>query len=150
MEDLGLALIDEYGKTLSSMMHHVRERASEGRSLIRASVETLFDGFFSNQGMSRMIMQESMSRGSVFREASERLFLTMSAELADFLVRDAKDRGVPLGYPKLAANSMLSIVFTTGIALLNTPTGDRDRHKEATIIKLRMIMHGAESLGDNR
>ena len=147
MEGLGLALIEEYGETLSSMMHQVREQASEGGSLIRASVETLFDCFFGNQGMSRMIMQESMSRESAFHEASEQLFLTMSSELADYLVREAEDRGVPLGYPKLAANSMLSIVFTTGIALLNTPTEDRDRHKEATIIKLRMIMRGAESLG---
>ena len=147
MEDLGLALIEEYGKTLSTMMHHVREQAAGGRSLIRASVETLFDCFFSNQGMSRMIMQESLSRESVFREAAEQLFLTMSGELAEFLVRDSNDRGVPLGYPKLAANSMLSIVFTTGIALLNTPAEDRDRQKEATIIKLRMIMRGAESLG---
>ena len=147
MEGLGLALIEEYGKTLSTMMHHVREQASGGRSLIRASVETLFACFFSNQGMSRMIMQESLSRESVFREAAEQLFLTMSGELAEFLVRDSNDRGVPLGYPKLAANSMLSIVFTTGIALLNTPPEDRDRQKEATIIKLRMIMRGAESLG---
>ena len=147
MEDLGLALIEEYGKTLLTMMHHVREKASGGRSLIRASVETLFDGFFSNQGMSRMIMQESLSRESAFREAAEQLFLTMSGELADYLVREANERGVPLGYPKLAANSMLSIVFTTGIALLNTPAEDRDRQKEATIIKLRMIMRGAESLG---
>ena len=147
MEDLGLALIEDYGKTLSSMMHHVREQASEGHSLIRASVETLFECFFSNQGMSRMIMQESMSRESAFREAAEQLFLTMSGELADYLVREANERGVPVGYPKLAANSMLSIVFTTGIALLNTPADDRDRHKEAAIIKLRMIMRGAESLG---
>ena len=147
MEGLGLALIEEYGETLSGMMRQVLEQASEGGSLIRASVETLFDCFFSNQGMSRMIMQESMSRESAFREASEQLFLTMSGELADYLVREANERGVPLGYPKLAANSMLSIVFTTGIALLNTPDADRDRHKEATIIKLRMIMRGAESMG---
>ena len=147
MEDLGLALIEEYGKTLSSMMLHVRTQASEGHSLIRASVETLFDCFFSNQGISRMIMQESLSRESVFREAAERLFLTMSGELADYLVREAHDRAVPLGYPKLAANSMLSILFTTGIALLNTPEEDRDRQKEAAIIKLRIIMRGAESLG---
>ena len=147
MNALGLALIEGHGETLLSKMHHVREQASEGHSLIRASVETLFDCFFKNQGVSRMVMQESMSRESAFREAAEQLFLAMAGELADFLVRDANQRGVPLGYPKLAANAMLSIVFTTGIALLNTPAEDHDRHKEAAIIKLRMIMRGAESLG---
>ena len=70
---LGLALIEEHGETLLALMHHVREQASGGHSLIRTSVETLFDYIFANQGMSRMILLESMSRHSVFREAAERV-----------------------------------------------------------------------------
>ncbi len=147
MEGLGLALIEEHGKGLVTLMHRVREQASEGRSLIRASVETLFDYIFSNQGMSRMILQESMARESAFREAAENLFVTMSGDLADFLVLDAKERGVPLSHPQLAARSAVAILFTAGIALLNTPAEDRDRHIEAAIIQLRMIMRGAEALG---
>ena len=150
MEGLGLALIEEHGKSLLDLMHQVREQASEGHSLIRASVETLFEYFFSNQGMSRMILQESMSPQSVFREAAERLFESMSSDLADFLVWDAKKRGVPLGHPHIAANSMVAILFTTGIALLNTPVGDREKHIEATIVQLRMIMRGAETMGQAR
>ncbi len=147
MEGLGLALIEEHGETLVTLMHHVREQASNGRSVIRASVETLFDYFFSNQGMSRMILQESMSRQSAFHEAAEQLLATMSSDLADFLALDARKRGVPLGYPQLAADSAVAILFTTGIALLNTPAEDRDRHIEAAIVQLRMIMRGAEAMG---
>jgi AcrR family transcriptional regulator len=147
MEDLGLALIEEHGKSLLSLMHRVRKQASEGRSLIRASVETLFDYIFSNQGMSRMILQESMSRQSPFREATENLFRTMSGDLAEYLAWEAKERGVPLGHPRIAANSMVAILFTTGIAILHTPIEDRDRHIEAAIIQLRMIMRGAEAMG---
>ena len=115
--------------------------------MIRASVETLFEYIFSNQGMSRMILQESMARESTFRKAAERLFITMSSDLADFLVWDAQQRGVPLRYPQLAANSAVAILFTTGIALLNTPPKDRDRRIEAAIVQLRMIMRGAEAMG---
>ena len=147
MEGLGLALIEEHGKTLLTLMHHVREQASGGHSLIRTSVETLFDYNFANQGMSRMILLESMSRHSVFREAAEKLFATMSRDLAEFLIWDAKKRGVPLGHPRLAANSMVAILFTTGIALLNRPAEDRGRHVEAAIVQLRMIMRGAEAMG---
>lgn len=147
MEGLGLALIEEHGKTLLTLMHHVREQASGGHSLIRTSVETLFDYNFANQGMSRMILLESMSRHSVFREAAEKLFATMSRDLAEFLVWDAKKRGVPLGHPRRAANSMVAILFTTGIALLNRPAEDRGRHVEAAIVQLRMIMRGAEAMG---
>ena len=150
MEDLGLALIDECGESLLSLMHHVREQASGGRSLIRASVETLLDYFFSNQGMSRMILQESMSRESVFGGAAEKLFETMSGDLAEFLVWDAERRGAPLAHPRLAANSMVAILFTTGIALLKHPVEDREKHIEATIIKLRMIMRGAEAMARAR
>lgn len=147
MEGLGLALIEEHGESLLDLMHRVRSQASEGHSLIRTSVETLFDYFFSNQGMSRMILQESMSKHSTFRDAAETLFNTMSSDLSEFLVWDAKKRGVPLAHPQLAANSIVAILFTTGIALLNTPEEDRDKHIEAAISQLRMIMRGAEAMG---
>jgi AcrR family transcriptional regulator len=150
MEGLGLALIEEHGEGLVTLMHDVRDQTSNGRSLIRASVETLFEYIFSNQGISRMILQESMARESVFREAAEKLFSSMSSDLAEFLVLDAEKRGVPMSHPELAANSAVAILFTTGIALLNTPVSDRDRYIEAAIIKLRMIMRGAEAMGQTR
>jgi AcrR family transcriptional regulator len=150
MEGLGLALIEEHGEGLVTLMHDVRDQTSNGRSLIRASVETLFEYIFSNQGISRMILQESMARESVFREAAEKLFSSMSSDLAEFLVLDAEKRGVPMSHPELAANSAVAILFTTGIALLNTPVSDRDRYIEAAIIKLRMIMRGAEAMGQAR
>ena len=147
MEGLGLALIEEHGVGLLTLMHRVREQASEGRSVIRASVETLFAYIFSNQGVSRMILQESMAREGAFREAAERLYITLAKDLANFLVWDAQQRGVPLGHPQLAANSAVAILFTTGIALLNAPAEDRDRSIEAAIVQLRMIMRGAEAMG---
>lgn len=147
MESLGLALMEEHGEKLLTLMHHVREQASGGHSLIRTSVETLYEYIFANQGMSRMILQESMSRHSVFREAADDLFTTMSRDLAEFLQLDAEKRDVPLGHPQLAANSMVAILFTTGIALLNRPPEDRGRQIEAAIVQLRMIMRGAEAMG---
>ena len=147
MEGMGLALIEEHGESLLDLMHQVRSQASEGHSLIRNSVETLFDYFLSNQGTSRMILQESISVHSAFREAAEALLVTMSSDLAEFLVWDAKKRGVPLAHPELAANSIVAILFTTGIALLNTPAEDRDKYNESAITQLRMIMRGAEAMG---
>ena len=149
MEGLGLALIEEHGKSLVNLMHGVREQASGGKSLIRASVETLFNYIFSNQGISRMILQESMSRQSAFHGASEKLFRTMSSDLADYLVWEAEERGVPLGYPRVAANSIVAILFTTGIAILDTPAAERELHVETAIIQLRMIMRGAEAMGQS-
>ena len=146
MKGLGLALIEEHGAGLLTLMHRVREQASEGHSVIRASVETLFDYIFSNQGVSRMILQESLARESAFRRAAEKLFVTMSIDLADFLEWDAQQRGVPLSHPQLAANSAVAILFTAGIALLDTPAEERDRNIEDAIIQLRMIMRGAEAM----
>lgn len=147
MEGMGLALIEEQGETLLDLMHQVRSQASEGHSLIRNSVEKLFEYFLSNQGTSRMILQESMSVDSAFREAAETLLDAMSGDLSEFLVWDANKRGVPLAHPQLAANSIVAILFTTGIAVLNTPAEDRDKHIEAAITQLRMIMRGAEAMG---
>ena len=50
-------------------------------------------------------------------------------------------------HPHLAAQSMVAILFTTGIALLDTPAADQDSYIETAIIKLRMIMRGANAMG---
>jgi len=147
MEGLGLTLMEQCGESMRKLIHDVLHQASEGRSLIRASVETLFEYFYSNQGMSRMILQESMSRQPEFRRAAERLMQTMSGDLADYLEEEARERDVPLGHARIAADSMVAILFTAGIALLDTPAEERDRHVETAIIQLRMIMRGAEAMG---
>ena len=146
MEDLGLALIEEQGKALFAVIEDVRGHVTKGQSLIRSWVGAVYDFILANQGLSRMIVQESLSPESPFRAASESLFLALSSDLADYLEQEAQQREVPLAYPRLAANAMVSIMFTTGIALLNAPEGDRDRHVDAAVIKVKMILRGAESL----
>lgn len=149
MEDLGLALIEEQGKALFAVIEDVRSHVTQGQSLIRSWVGAVYDFILANQGLSRMIVQESLSPESPFRETSESLFLALSSDLADYLEQEAQRRDVPLAYPRLAANAMVSIMFTTGIALLNTPEGDRDRHVDAAVIKVKMILRGAESLSSD-
>jgi AcrR family transcriptional regulator len=148
MEGLGLTLVEQCGESLRKLIHDVLHQASNGRSLIRTSVETLFEYFDRNQGMSRMILQESISRQPEFRHAAERLMRTMSSDLADYLEEEARERGVPLGHARIAADSMVAILFTAGIGLLDTPDDERDRHVETAITQLRMIMRGAEAMGE--
>lgn len=147
MEALGFAVIEEHGRALFALMESVITQVSGGQSLIRASVEAIYDFIDKNQGVSRMLVQESMSPESPFREASENLFLALSSELAAYLEQEAQRRDVPVGYPRLAANAMVSIMFTTGIALLNSPAADKQRNVDAAVIKVKMIMLGAEALG---
>ncbi|MEM6514228.1 MAG: TetR family transcriptional regulator [Pseudomonadota bacterium] len=146
LDALGFALIEEHRKALLALMETVRREVADGQTVIRASVEAIYEFIFANQGVARMIVQESMSLESPFREASESLFLEMASDLSNYLEQDAAERQVPVAYPKLAANAMLSIMFTTGIALLNASVIDRERHINAAVIKVRMILHGAEAL----
>ncbi len=146
MDGLGLTLIEECGEALRKRIGEVLNQASDGRSLIRASVETLFEFFYENPGMSRMILQESVSRQPAFRKAAEKLMQTMARDLGEYLEREAEERGVPLGHARIAAESMVAILFTAGIGLLDTPAVDRDEHTETAIVQLRMIMRGAEAM----
>ena len=114
--------------------------------LIRTSVETLFEYFYTNQGMSRMILQERMSLLPEFRKAAERLMQTMATDLGQDLEEEARERGVPLAHARIAADSMVAILFTAGIQLLDTPIDERDQHVEDAIVQLRMIMRGAEAM----
>ncbi len=146
MEGLGLTLIEQSGESLRKLIHDVLHQASNGKSLIRTSVETLFEYFYTNQGMSRMILQESMSLQPEFRKAAERLMQTMATDLGQYLEEEARERGVPLAHARIAADSMVAILFTAGIQLLDTPIDERDQHVEDAIVQLRMIMRGAEAM----
>lgn len=147
LEDLGLAVIDEHGKGLFAVMENVRRDVSRGQSLIRASVEAVYSFVADNLGVARMIVQESMSPESPFCDGSKTLFKAMGKELSDYLEEEARERQVPVGYPRLAASAMVSIMFTSGVAMLNSPEADRERAVDAATIKLKMIMLGAETLG---
>ena len=50
MEGLGLALIEEHGVALVTLMKDVLEHATDGQSLIRVSVKALYDHMLSDQG----------------------------------------------------------------------------------------------------
>ena len=88
-----------------------------------------------------------MSRQSAFREAAEKLFTTMSRGPGGVPDLGRKEKRRATGAPQLAANSMVAILFTTGIALLNRPAEDHARNIEAAIVQLRLIMRGAEAMG---
>ena len=147
MDDLGLALISEGGDTLRELMIEVRTQASAETPLIRASVETLFTYLRQNPGLFRLILQESFSSHAVFRKAAKRLMTRLSRDLADYLSNEAKLREVPLGEPEIAADAMVSILFTEGIAMLTQAHRPAKRRQEAAITQLKLIMLGAETLG---
>ena len=147
MESLGLALIEEGGESLRNLMRDARDHTSEGKPLIRASVETLVSYFNQNSGISRMVMQESMSRQPIFRKAAERLIRKLSKDLAEYLTMEADQRGVPIGHAQLAAEAMVAMLFNEGVSMLNKSANDTSKQTEAIVIKLKMIMLGAEAMG---
>ena len=97
----------------------------------------------------RMSALTDTGRSEVLKRAdlNDRFRPRADAKQSIRLSMDARQRGVPLGHPQLAANSANAILFTTGIALLNARVEDRDRSIEAVIVQLRMIMRGAEAMG---
>ncbi len=147
MESLGLALMEEGGQTLRQLMNDVRSNAEGAKSLIRASVDTLFDYFSEHPELLRMIFQGSLSGREVFRRTGSRLMQQMSKDLADYLSQEAASRGVAVGEVAVAADAMVAIMFRECLAMLDQSKISIARKKEAAVTQLKMVMLGAEELG---
>ncbi len=147
MEALGIALMEQGGQTLRQLMNDVRSNAVGEKSLIRASVDTLFDYFHEHPELLRMIFQGSLSGLEVFRRTGSRLMQEMSNDLADYLSQEAASRDVAVGEVAVAADAMVAIMFRECLAMLNPSKLSIARQKEAAVTQLKMVMLGAEALG---
>lgn len=93
------------------------------------------------------ILLREMSIGSeAFRQAVNRELRYFEDELCDELTRMTKVTGHDTYQPALAAKAITRLVFTMGAAAADLPPEQRGQIIEETVIMIKMIMEGAQSL----
>ncbi|TRW49020.1 HTH-type transcriptional repressor FabR [Aliidiomarina halalkaliphila] len=143
MDELGLTLVDEAGLTLRQLLRQSRQRLADGGSVIRISVEIFMDFISQNSSVFRLLLQERSGTSKEFRMAIAREIEHFKSELTDYLYAD---RELPEWLAKIQADAMVRVVFSAGADALDLPAAERTAIAEQTIIQLRMIARGSDTM----
>ena len=91
-----------------------------------------------------------MGSGSTphFRRAITKEIQRFTDDLAEDLIREAKDTERPIAHVHHAAEAMVTVAFNLGATSIDLPHEERLAVVERIIIEVRMIMRGAQAAAD--
>ncbi len=143
MEELGLNMVDEGGLTLRQLMRKGRQRAEQGGSVVRASIEIFMEFIDNNANVFRLLLRERTGTSAAFRAAVNREIRHFTDELNDYLQARA-GRAQELSYAQ--AEAMVVLVFSSGSEALDLSKTERKALSERLILQVAMLAMGGEAL----
>ena len=145
MDELAIALIDQAGRSLRTIIGEARHRATEGRSVVRSSVETFMEQLSADEKLLHILLREGNVGSDAFKLAVERELSFFEDELRVDLVRLAQAHDTAVHEPALAAKAITRLIFAMGATAMDLP---RERHAEIAeqmIVMVRMIIVGTQT-----
>lgn len=145
MEELGLSLVDEIAVGLRRLLRNSRrDAAGTDRSKLTAfSIKTFIDFVNDNAHLFRLLLGERQGSSDSFRRAIRKEMDLFISELAEDLVRLAKLRNEKLRNPTFAAEAIVTIIFTVGAEILETPRTQQVKLKNRLVEEVNMVLRGA-------
>ena len=147
IDELAVAMIDQAGRSLRTIIGAARQRVSEGRSAIRSSVEVFLNQLDADDRFLHILLREGSIGSPEFRAAVERELHFFEDELQRDLVRLAAAYGGTVHEPHLTARAMTRLVFAMGARALDMDADERAALAEETVTMLRLIMVGTLAMG---
>jgi AcrR family transcriptional regulator len=146
MDDLGLALVDEVALSLRRLMREARRKA-EGKKggRVEASAAAFVDYIRRNANLFRILLGERSGSSPAFRKALRKEMNLFVSELAEDLQKAALEARRPLSDAKLAAETIVAVVFTVGAEALDLPARECKELTGRLIREIRIVLIGAET-----
>lgn len=146
VDELTVALIDQAGRALRGIIREARQRLSMERSAIRTSVEAFMDQLDADEKYLQVLLREMSTGSEAFRQAVDRELNYFEDELRDELERMEKLTGHATYEPALTAKAITRLVVAMGANAANLPKESRAALIDQTVVMIRMIMEGSQSL----
>jgi AcrR family transcriptional regulator len=148
MDELTVALIEQAGQSLRTIIGQARQRAaSNRRGVVTQSVETFIEQMRSDDKLMHVLLREGTAGSDAYKAAVDRQLNYFEDELRVDLIRlAAADGGATLFEPALASKAITRLVFAMGATAVDLP-----REKDSELIEqmtqmIRMILTGARTL----
>lgn len=144
IDELAVALIDEAGTSLRSIIRRARERLQDDRSFIVMSVETFMEKLDADDQLLQLLLREGMAGSAAYRKAVDGQLQFFEDELREDLIRITDAAGRPVNDPFALARGITRIVFSLGTMALDRSQDERLVIAEQMTTIVRMMISGAQ------
>ena len=143
MEELGLALIDEVGLSLRTLLRNARKKVDLKGSVIRTSVEVFTDYIIENANLFRLLQGERQGASPAFRKALFAELGRFIEEMSEDLNRIQQELKQPIKDVDLTAEMIVAVAFTIGGEVLDLPKHKRQDIVERLVRMIKVILRGS-------
>jgi AcrR family transcriptional regulator len=146
MNDLGLALIDEVGLGLRQLLRDARGSFRDVRQgTVRASIETFLKFITENPNLFRVLLGERQGSSADYRKALQTEIARFIDDFTDDIERWSQATRQPMAETALAAEMIVTVVFTVGAEAIELPKHRRGELTERLVKEVKMILRGARA-----
>jgi AcrR family transcriptional regulator len=146
MNDLGLALIDEVGLGLRQLLREARGSfMGVKQGTVRASIETFLKFVTDNPNLFRVLLGERQGSSTEYRKALQSEIARFIDDFTDDIERWSQAAHQPMAETALAAEAIVTVVFTVGAEAIELPRHKRGELAERLIKEVKMILRGARA-----
>lgn len=143
IDELAVALIEQAGGALRTIIREARNRVSDDRSAVVSSVETFMEQLEADEKYLHLLLREGSAGSTAFKHAIERQLQYFETELQEDLVRLSGAAGRPLERPELVSKAITRMIFALGGTAMDQGPEQRQQTAQQMIIIIRMIIAGA-------
>ena len=146
IDELAVTLIERAGSSLRAIIGQARHRTSNGRSVVRRSVEAFFDRLRADDRFLQLLLREGLAGSDAYKQAVDAQLRFFEEELCEDLVRLAALNAIPLHEPALVARAITRLVFAVGASAMDLPRERDGEQIDALTTMVRMIVVGARRM----
>ena len=150
IDELAIALIDRAGLVLRKIIREARLQASMQQSIIRSSVEVFIQLLDADEGYLGLLLRESYTGSTSYKEAVDRQLSFFQQELHEDLIRlEQINNNSHMPHADIAAKAITQLVFNMGAKVIDLSAEQRIEVAEQTMLMIRMILEGARHLDES-
>ncbi len=148
IDELAIALIEQAGSALRSIIGTARQRASRERSVVQSSMEVFMEQLRLEQGNLPLLLREGKVGSAAFKQAVEQQLCFFETELKEDLVRLEQLHGNQLYAPELVAKAITRLVFAMGANAMEQDSDSQNRILTQTVDMIHMIIAGSRHMAN--
>jgi AcrR family transcriptional regulator len=146
IDELAVALIEQAGGALRTIVREARNRVSSQKSPIVSSVETFMEQLETEDKHLHLLLREGSAGSTAFKKAIENQLQYFEDELREDLVRLTEASGQTMHKPELASKAITRLIFALGGTAMDQSPTERRRTAAQMIMIIRMIIAGSIQL----
>ncbi len=146
IDELAVALIEQAGDALRTIVREARNRISDDRSAVLSSVETFMEQLEADEKHLHLLLREGSAGSTAFKQAIERQLQYFEDELREDLVHRSAAAGSPIQRPELVSKAITRLIFALGGTAMDQTREERQQTAAQMVSIIRMIIAGSLQL----